>query len=242
MIITRQRSGKLAIKQEDHAAFAGFILRNWSAHSFPNHPDRDRIIRATCEHDCGWQKFDSSPRLDKKTHLPVDFMQITAEEAHDIWTRATKRFIKTEPFIALLITHHAYTIHEHASRRDPAWRKFFIEFAQQRAALRDQLGFTHNDVEHPYSFIRMADWFSLSFCMHPSLGADKLERYAGYSYKREGNSFLIRPYPLTERGLGYRLPVFPMKQGGYATEREMRAALKEPVYQEITFGPLERWD
>jgi hypothetical protein len=242
MIVQRQRTGKLAVKQEDHAAFAAFLLENWAAHSFPNHPDRETIILATRCHDLGWKKFDATPRLDAKSKLPVDYTKITPQEATEIWTAASERFVETDPFVALLITHHAYTLHEATSRRDSKWKQFFIDFARRRAALRDQLGLTHNEVEHPYSFMRMAVWFSMQFCLEPKLGEERPERYAGYAVKRETDSYLFRPYPFTARTLHYSLPVYPMPAKGFATDKELKSALKKPETIEITFGALERWE
>jgi hypothetical protein len=242
MIVQRQRTGKLAVKQEDHAALAAFILENWAAHSFPNHPDREQIITATREHDLGWRKFDANPRLDAKTHLPVDYTKITPQEATAIWAQAADRFIESEPFVALLITHHAYTLHEATSRRDSKWKQFFIDFARRRAALRDQLGLTHNEIEHPYSFIRMADWFSLQYALDPKLGEEKPERYAGYSVKREADHYLFRPYPFMSRTLSYTLPVYPLPPKGFASEKEVKAAFRKPQMLEIVFGALERWE
>lgn len=242
MIVQRQRSGKLAVKQEDHAALAAFILENWAAHSFPNHPDRQRIIVATREHDLGWKKFDANPRLDAKSHLPVDYTKINPQEASAIWTEAADRFIKTDPFVALLITHHAYTLHEATSRRDSKWKQFFIDFARRRAALRDSLNLTHNDIEHPYSFIRMADWFSLQFCLEPKLGEEKPERYAGYTVRREGSGYLFRPYPFMSRQLAYSLPVYELPAKGFTTEKEVKAFFKKPTMVDIDFGALERWE
>ncbi|MBC8144713.1 MAG: DUF3891 family protein [bacterium] len=242
MIVQRQRTDKIAVKQEDHAALAAFILENWSAHSFPNHPDRANIITATREHDMGWRTFDALPRLDAKTQLPVDFTKITPQEANAIWMEASEKFIESQPFVALLITHHAYTLHEATSRRDSKWKQFFIDFARRRAALRDQLGLTHNDVEHPYSFVRMADWFSLQFCLEPKLGQENPERYAGYTVKREESSYLFRPYPFSSRKLSYTLPVYPMPPKGFENEKDLSATLKKPVKVEIQFGALERWE
>lgn len=242
MIVQRQRGGKLAVKQEDHAALAAFILENWAAHSFPNHPDRQRIIDATREHDLGWKTFDANPRLDAKSHLPIDYTKINPQEATAIWTEAAEKFLTSDPFVALLITHHAYTLHEATSRRDSKWKQFFIDFARRRAALRDDLGLTHNDIEHPYSFIRMADWFSLQFCLEPNLGIDKPERYAGYTVRREENTYLFRPYPFSSRQLRYSLPVYQLPPKGFETEKAVKAFFKKPTMVDIVFGPLERWE
>jgi hypothetical protein len=241
MILQRQRSGTIAIKQEDHAAMAGFFLEHWTDYGFQHNPGRERIILATKAHDCGWHKFDSAPRIDSRTHLPVDFMHTTADEARQIWKSAIQAFLGSDPLIALLIIQHAYTINEAGHRRDSSWKGFFTELAQQRAELRIQLELTQNDLEQSYSFLRMMDWFSLAYCTQPTLGAEKPEKYGGYSIKRDGEQYLFRPYPFDSKDLHYQLPVYPMQKGGYPDEKELKKALKKPEYREVILNPLERF-
>ncbi len=242
MIIQKNRKQITAIRQQDHAAFAAFLLENWSDHGFPFDPDREKIIFATRVHDDGWKEYDDNPRLDPKTKLPVDFLHVDVEETYDIWMRGSKMYIDHDPLIALLITHHAYALHENAHKRDGVWKRFFVELAQQRAALRDQLGLVHNQVERIYSFLRMADWFSLNYCLDPKLGVDRSEKYAGYTVRREGNTMQFRPYPFHARELHYRLPVYPLDKSGYEDQAALRAAMKKPVIEEVTITPLERWE
>jgi hypothetical protein len=241
MIIQRHPAGTVAIRQADHAAFAAFLLEHWSDHNFPMNPLRDDIILATREHDSGWQKFDAAPRIDGSTHLPVDFMAINAEEAHDIWRKSSAKYLEINPFVALLITHHAYAINETTHRRAAVWKPFFTELAQLRAELRTLLGMTQNEVESSYSFLRMADWFSLAICASPEFGIEKPEKYGGYLSRREGDRYLFRPYPFDERELRYRLPVYPMREGGYRDTAAVRADLKKPAHQEIVLNQLERF-
>jgi len=242
MILQKNRKQVIAIKQEDHAAFAAFLLENWSDHGFPHDPDREQIIFATKVHDNGWKEYDANPRLDQRTQLPIDFMHVNAEETYEVWMRGSKKYVEKDPLVALLITHHAYALHEHAHRRDGVWKKFFIELAQQRATLRDQLGLVHNQVERIYSFLRMADWFSLSYCLDPKLGAEKPAKYAGYSVRRDGSTFQFRPYPFHSRELHYKLPFYPLDKTGYASQAKIQAALKKPSYEEIHILPLERFE
>lgn len=242
MIVERNRSGAIGIKQEDHAKFAGFLLEHWSDHTFPQDPDREKILLATCEHDNGWQAFDAAPRLDPKTHLPVDFLHMTGEEIYEIWKSGTARFLESDPFVALLITHHAYTINEHNHRKPGIWKQFFVEFARQRARLRDQLGLAHNDVERAYSYLRMMDFFSLFFCTHNYSDQETLEKYAGYSFRRDGASFLFRPYPFARKGLTYQLPYYSFPKGGFRDADELAAALGTPQFLDVTIGALERWE
>ena len=40
MIIQQNPSGTVAIKQQDHAELAAFLLEHWSDHNFPKNPQR----------------------------------------------------------------------------------------------------------------------------------------------------------------------------------------------------------
>lgn len=239
MIITRQRKNITAIKQEDHAAFAAFLLERWSDHGFKHDPIRDAVIMATREHDNGWKEFDAAPRINPKTRLPIDFKNPSPEETYEIWMRGTRRFIKENPYVALLITHHAYSLHEHAHNRSGIWKDFFVTLARQRGELRDMLGLTHNDVEHGYSFVRMMDWFSLMFCSNLKLGHARPAQYAGYKVKRDGEAFLFRPYPFADRNLRYQLPVCMLNPDGYDSTEQAAADLANPTHIEIVINPLE---
>ncbi len=240
MIITKTRKEVIAIKQEDHAAFAGFLLERWSDHGFKHDERREAIIRATGQHDNGWKEFDAAPRIDEKTGLPVDFRKITPEEIHDIWMRGSQRFVVEEPYVAMLITHHAYSLHEHAhNNRSDIWKDFFVTLARQRAFLRDSMGLTHNDIEHGYSFLRMADWFSLKYCTEPKLGAARPAQYAGYKLVREEDEFRFRPYPFIDHDIRYELPVYVLNKKGYKSTAEAQEDLAEPEMREITLNPLE---
>lgn len=239
MIVTKNRKEVIAIRQEDHAAFAAFMLERWSDHGFRHDPLREAIIKATREHDNGWHDFDAAPRISPKTKLPVDFKNIDAEETYRIWIEGSQKFIEDDPYVALLITHHAYSLHEHAHNRTGIWKEFFVILAKQRGRLRDQLGLTHNDVEHGYSFLRMMDWFSLMFCSNRTLGHVRPAQYAGYKVKRDEDAFLFRPYPFADRELVYHMPVYPLNPKGYADTEEVQADLQEPTTWEILINPLE---
>jgi hypothetical protein len=240
MIIQTTPDEIFAIRQADHAAFAGFLVEHWSDHNFSADPQRETIILATSEHDNGWDKVDAKPTLNSETGFPEVFTDVTPDAALAIWDRGTKKYLDTKPFVALLITHHAYSIYEIAHKRDPIWKVFFTLFAQRRAELRNQLGLDHPAVERAYSYLRMADWFSLSYCMHHDLGAEKPEQYGGYNFKRNGTEFLFRPYPFDQRDLTYDLPVVRLRPEGYRDNRTLRTPFRKPEVQTITINPLGR--
>ena len=239
MIVTKTRKEVIAIKQEDHAAFAGFLLERWSDHGFKHDEQRETIIRATREHDNGWREFDAAPRIDSKTKLPVNFKKIEPEETNDIWIRGSQRFVKDEPYVAMLITHHAYALHEAKHSRSGIWNEFFTTLARQRAFLRDSLGLTRNDIEHSYSFLRMADWFSLKYCSEPKLGAGRPAIYAGYKVMRDEHVFRFRPYPFIDHDIRYEMPVYVLNRKGYESTEELQKDLEIPEMREIILNPLQ---
>lgn len=244
MILQRNTNEVLAIKQVDHAAFAAFLLEHWSDHKFPQNPSRDAILTATREHDNGWIVYDNNPRLDEKTGLPVDFMSVTPEEKFEVWQRGTKRYLESDPFVAILITHHAYALHENEYKRNDAWKDFFTMLAKQRAELRTRLGITQNQVEMAYSFLRMADWFSLAYCMYPDLGREKPEKYGGYSHRRDGDDgseYQFRPFPFDDRDIEYQLPVYPLNAKGYSSHEALMADLATPEYRTVRLSVLEKF-
>ena len=140
MIVTKTRAETIGIRQEDQAAFSAFLLEEWNDQALKHEARREQIIRATRECNTGFREYDAAPRMDPKTKLPVDYRKITPEEVNEIWMRASERFLDDDPYIALMITHHAYTLHEHTQNRTGVWKDFFVTLAQRRGRIRDELG------------------------------------------------------------------------------------------------------
>jgi len=229
-----------AILQDDHAALAAFMLEHWSDHKFGDDPEREKIIRATRDHDNGWRADDALPSRDPQTGLPIPFNRIDPDKATTIWRRGTDRYLEDDPWHALMITHHAYSVYELSHKRDPAWKEFFTEFARQRAALRSRLGLSHPDVERAYSYLRMADWFSLRFCMEPTFGMVKPDTYGGYSFRNTGEEYQFRPYPFDAQGRTFHLPAYELDPAGYRSDKELRQAFIDPIAIDVHLAPLPR--
>lgn len=239
MIVTKTRKEVIGVRHDDQAAFGAFLLEEWNDHNLKHDPRREQIITATRLHNNGWIEFDEDPRLDPKTNLPVEPKKLTPEEIYAIWMRASERYLEEDPYVALLITHHAYTLHEHTQNRKGIWEDFFVTLARRRGRIRDELGLTHNDIEHGYSFLRMAEWFSLMYLTKPKLGAERPVVYAGYKVARRENKLLIRPYPFIEHDISYQIPVVLLDRKGYAKQGDLKKTLKSGETREIIINPLE---
>lgn len=240
MIVVKTRKEAIGVRHEDQAAFGAYLLEEWNDQSLKHDERREQIIVAARNHNFGWNEFDKNPRLDPKTRLPVQPKKLTPEEVYDIWIRGSRHFLGKDPYVALLLTHHAYTLHEHTQNRTGIWEEFFVKLAQQRGRLRDALGLTHNDIEHGYSYLRMSEWFSLNYLTKPKLGAERPIVYAGYKVTRQEDQLRIRPYPFVKKNLTFEMPVIVLDRKGYDSQEELQAALEvEPEMRTITINPLE---
>lgn len=237
MILRPEGESIVAIRQDDHAAFAAWLLEHWIDRTFRNEPHREAILRAARVHDNGWRDIDDGPTRDPATGLPVNFTHVTPEQALDIWRRGTDSLMD-DPFVELLVVHHAYTIYETAYKRVAEWKVFFTEFAQRRARLRSRLGVDHPELEHAYSFLRMADWLSLVWCMRSEPWDEKPEQYAGYKFRREGESYLFTPWPFDSRELRYDLPIARLRPEGYRTRPLLERALASVETEAVVLAPM----
>lgn len=237
MILRPTENGHVAVRQDDHAAFAAWLLEHWIDRTFRNEPHREAILRAARLHNNGWCAVDDAPTRDPDTGLPVNFVDVTPEQALDIWRRGTDALMD-DPFVELLVVHHAYSIYETTRKRVPEWKAFFTEFAQRRARLRSRLAVDHPELEHAYSFLRMADWLSLAWCMRPEPWEERPEQYAGYRFRREGEGFLFTPWPFDARELRYELPVARLRAEGYRTRPLLERALAQVESEAIVLSPM----
>jgi hypothetical protein len=110
------------VEQPDHARVAGFLAAHWgnstfvTPGSFADCQDceywREQALFAIAEHDNGWWDWEADPQIDPADGLPLDFLQISQEQALSHWRTGTRRFAQTHPFAALLISAHARLLQE----------------------------------------------------------------------------------------------------------------------------------
>jgi hypothetical protein len=163
MIVVEDGLSLLLVTQPDHARFAAELLSLWRASGLPEHPRRDRLLLAVREHDNGWQEADSAPRVDPTTGRPHDFLSFPLAPRLEIWERGTERFVADEPYVALLVAHHALALH-HQEREEPGWQELLERLEQSREELEERAGVTGQQVAEDYRFLELADALSLAVC------------------------------------------------------------------------------
>ena len=109
------------ISQPDHAAVSGYLAAHWgnrefsAAGGYADCPDpeliRSEVVLAIAEHDNGWWEWEADPELDPNDGLPLGLLQLTQEQGFARWRLGVPRFAEKHPYVALLISFHAYWLH-----------------------------------------------------------------------------------------------------------------------------------
>jgi hypothetical protein len=221
VIIQQRKDHLLLITQEDHAALAGRIMREWKLGGLPDHPRREAILAATDHHDNGWQEEDAELHVNESGD-PLDFVAVPPRVKQRIWPRAAARWAARSPYVAALIAQHALTVHAPLAQ-DPSWSSFFRVMTRTRDELLAQSGEDPENLADDYPFVRTGDQLSLIFCngwTAPLTGI-------GYKAILSGITLQITPDPF----MGVRVPLevtarsLPAAQ--YGSAAQLRAALAD---------------
>lgn len=191
MILRPADGGRLLITQPDHAALAARMMQHWRAGGLSQSPRRDAILLAIQQHDNGWEEVDAAPVVDRATGRILDFINITDDTKREIWPRGVKHLAKT-PYAAALIAQHALHIYRRY-QTDPQWERFFETMEDLRDRhLQSAAGPSQDDLTSDYSFVRIGDLASLTFC---NAWTDVQTEMPGYSIALEGDRLVVTPDP-----------------------------------------------
>jgi len=191
MIVHRDTDRLRCVTQTDHAALAAEILGLWRRDELPDNPRRDTLLRATREHDNGWQEVDAAPRVDPASGRPHDFLTLPRSERDELWERGTRRHQESDPYVALLITTHAIGLHEDR-RQEAAWAAFVERMEARWLELQALAAVDEATVAADYRLLALADVLSLALC-----GGWRPSFYrAGYTARLEADTLQLEPFPL----------------------------------------------
>jgi hypothetical protein len=142
---------------------AARIMAEWKGGAWPQHPQRERILRATAQHDCGWWEFDASPSVNPATGMPYDVVGAPLGMRQGAWRVALDRLTPDDPYLAALVAHHAITVYaRYEGLAD--WEYFFGEMEQRRNALLQCAEIELPRMLVDYPTLGLGDRWSLMFC------------------------------------------------------------------------------
>lgn len=169
MIVTSLEDTLVLVTQGDHAHLAAELLSLFRLPELVGHPRRERLIRATREHDNGWRELDAAPPVDRGSGRPLGFRGVPGALRREIWTRGSNRWRDNDPYVALLITTHAIELH-HQHRGEDEWAPWLEALEDLRRDLITDTSLARDEIDADYAWLRLADTCSLALC----------ERQTGY--------------------------------------------------------------
>ena len=254
MIIRPVREGVQLIHQHDHARAAGTLVRRWQGTpSLPALPTAllDPLFFAADNHDVGWCRLDSAPRIDLATGLPQSFFAATAEEAVSTWTEGIRFCEAHSPFSGYLVSLHFTSLAEAALPGAPEEDLALLgRFAEEERERRKALLRESSPQEAPLKdeaarLLRVCDTLSLIACRAPEIspppGEVQFLTRGGMKIclTREG-ALEIAPWPFQAAAMQLLFPGFTLPPARYESQIELDEALRqaEPAIFETRLAPL----
>jgi len=108
MIIQPQPDGSLImIAQSDHSLVSGVFAAHWGNGAFQRPEPFEPVVRAAMLHDCGWYRYEASPRFDDASgttpafmHVALDAEQLGAFQWGSDWVA------DIDPYAGMLVNRH----------------------------------------------------------------------------------------------------------------------------------------
>lgn len=185
MIVRPAASGCVLITQPDHAHLSRRIMEHCV--SLVENPRRDVILLAIGEHDAGWADADAEPQVDPATGGVVDFIHAPLAIRQGVWPR-TVAGLAHEPYAAALVANHALFAYDRYGG-DAAWAGFFSSMETSRAGMLRASGFSLEQLEADYAFLRLGDLISLAFCT----GSTSAQRFRDWTVQLTGPRVVVSP-------------------------------------------------
>ena len=121
-MLKRQVGSELwCITQPDHAAVSGYLAAHWGNAEFTRpgyyapfpepEPLRSETILAIAEHDNGWWEWEADPQRNTADGLPLHLTSMKQSDGLERWRLGVSRLRDPHPYVALLISLHAYWLH-----------------------------------------------------------------------------------------------------------------------------------
>ena len=219
MIVRAVPGGIQLITQPDHAHLARSIMEHCA--SLAVRARRDAILHAIGEHDNGWAEEDAMPTVDPGTGRVVDFVGAPLSVRHAVWPRGVAR-LTGEPWAAALVAQHAIAVYDRF-RSETEWASFFSEMETARDRWMRAAGLTIDDLAADYSFVRLADLISLTFCV----GWVDPQQFADWTVQLSGTRVTVTPDPFAGTAIPIEIVARQIPRQSFRNDTELRDALAE---------------
>ena len=186
MIVRNAGERLVLITQPDHAELAAGVMQHCLA--LRSHPRRDAILHAVARHDVGWAVEDAAPRVDSETGEVLDFIHAPTAVRQGVWPRAIGLLETSDPYAAALVAQHAITVYDRLRSADD-WQPFFLDIERRRDALVERCAVPIEQIIGDYTFVRLGDLISLTFCTDHM----ELSQFGEWRVRRATDVVVVEP-------------------------------------------------
>jgi hypothetical protein len=194
------------VLQIDHADLSGAFARAWADRG----PRHESLAIAAARHDDGWAVWERSPRIDRETGKPVNFLDVDVRSHLAFYRAGIAAITEHDPYAGLLVSMHGAGIYRQRYGRDPAHglsraaevQELVDEFvAEQEVGYDDRIaavGVGDDERWSDYELLQVFDRLSLYFCMR-DVEAGETAEFQGYALEPIGPWHVrLEPFPFPE--------------------------------------------
>jgi hypothetical protein len=224
-VIVRDRGGEWqVVMQTAHADLSGEFARLWAGGGSRH----ESLVVAAARHDDGWAAWERSPRTDRATGEPVNFVDVDVRSHLAFYRAGIAVVTDHDPYAGLLVSMHGAGIYRQRygldlglrATRAPELQELVDAFVAEQEAGYDartaDTGASRADRSRDYALLQLFDRLSLYFCMR-DLEAGEAAEIQGYELAPRGPwRVSMEPFGFAERPARFELVrrLVPKDAGG----------------------------
>ncbi|NDJ33092.1 MAG: DUF3891 family protein [Chloroflexi bacterium] len=223
VIVNSLQKGWEVIYQRSHANLAAMLVAAWCQEDHV--PRWTELIVATAQHDDQEMFWSNSPHLTDKG-APLDFTQNDINTTQTQAQRVIENAYRQGLWIALLISRHNSFLYEPMRGTDEQLDAFLDEQKRNQKEWCAKLGYSREQVERAYSFLRWADRMSLILCRRRLPDRDRELDVAPDRHgtmvrvrQRPDNTLSLTPWIFEDEHLNFSIEVRQLDQLAFADDQ-----------------------
>jgi hypothetical protein len=258
MLRLESETGWWLVTHPDHARLAGAFAERWGNDLFLAPEPREQVLRGIGHHDDGWAARDAVPQITRQgkpsafsTELVgkySGFEEIDLVDYLAVRDRAVRQIGEEDPYAALLISMHTYSLLNDRSDRStilpqqlPLFEKFLDGQKELQGSWRKQIAAnpklrpehkTDEAILDHFRLLQANDYLSLLTCVDFQKPVELLHALPARGGKRipvQARSigtrhFVLDPYPFAEASLTFQFPARHVKGKTFSSAKELQDA------------------
>jgi len=250
MIRKEFRNGWIIFTQNDHARLAAEIMKYWGNTVFQKYTPWEDLLFAIKEHDSGWFEWDSSPRVNPENNYPMNFMEMSTQDQHEIWSKCYRKHSTDHKYASALIAMHFQKFNCKSISKNPCdgesikLKREIENFISEMLELHSSDYGTgpFNKIKENLKFLQIGDIISLTLChswrsvhieeVPVNYNGDKTDLTIS-SY--DGINYSIKPYPFSHDYIEFKIRGKRLNRKNFNSDEELRHSIDQAEFKTFEY-------